>query len=316
MKYALVRYLRAPDGSDAGAGGGGDATQNAGGDNEAQGAAGGKPGAKSGLTTGDQLAMQQEAAAAAAKAGNQGDALPDGWVKMDTRPEWLHERFYDAEKKAARFNDLAKSFGEAEKKLFTRTDDLKKQIEREFHEVRTKARPESPDKYEAKLPKDFSLPEGTTYTPDEAHPMMKWWRGFAHEQGFGQEVFEQGIAQFVMGLEHAAPDISAEIAKLGENGQVRVGNVETFIKANVGEQHAKALAPFVTSAAAVEALEAMIEKGMGKRLAVPNVQTGGKAWTKESLRAAQNDPRYYDSLRRDPAFVAEVQAGYQQLYGG
>jgi hypothetical protein len=59
-----------------------------------------------------------------------------------------------------------------------------------------------------------------------------------------------------------------------------------------------------------------IEKALG---AAPIAMGGGGAaaqWTKESLRAAQADPRAdMNSSKYDAKFAAEIDRGYQQLYG-
>jgi len=115
---------------------------------------GGRVGAKSGLTPGDQAAM-----AAMAPAGG-APALPEGYVAFENRPEWLDARFYDPEKKAARIPDLAKSWSEANQKIMAKTEDLRAVVEREFNETRMKARPETPEKYQAKLPETMKLPDG------------------------------------------------------------------------------------------------------------------------------------------------------------
>jgi hypothetical protein len=257
------------------------------------------------LTGGDQAAI----AATAVAAGE----LPGDWLKADQRAEWMQERFYDAEKKGFRVPELAKAYSEAEKKLFTRTDDLKRQVEREFNETRLAQRPEAPEKYEAKLPKEFALPDGATYTPDEKDPMMQFWRKTAHEMGLNQEQFENGIGVYMQSLEHNAPNIEAEFKKLGENGVQRVERVQTWIGSKLGEKHVKALAPFVTSADAVEAMEAMMAAAQGMAMA-PNTPTPPITIQSASeLREMMTDPRYWDANRRDPAWVKKIEDGWKRI---
>ena len=38
--------------------------------------------------------------------------------------------------------------------------------------------------------------------------------------------------------------------------------------------------------------------------------------TQEGLESMQADPRYWDPVKRDPAFVEKVREGYTKLYNG
>lgn len=266
-------------------------------------------GNKSGqLTGGDQAAI------AAGRAANPDGPLPDGWISMDKRPEWVPEKFYDSQRKAARVSDLAKAYAEVERKQFTRTDDLKRQVEREFEEARLKARPEKPDGYQVKLPEGFSQ-ENIQLNLDEANPMMKWWRSTAHELGLNQNQFEAGIAAYVDGVMHDAPDIDAEVKALGENGPQRVANLQKALSKTLGNDW-EVLKPFATSAKAFEALEKLVDARMlaGNQPQGTQAATAGDPRTREDLRKMMMDPRYRDPYRRDPAFVREVGNLQQRLY--
>ena len=266
-------------------------------------------------TRSGQLTGGDQAAIAAGRAANPEGPLPDGWISMEKRPEWVPEKFYDAQRKAARVSDLAKAYAEVERKQFTRTDDLKRQVEREFEEGRMKARPEKPDGYQAKLPEGFSK-EGIQFNVDEANPMMKWWRSTAHELGLNQNQFEAGIAAYVDGIMHDTPDIDAEVKALGENGVQRVANLEKALNKMLGSDW-EVLKPFATSAKAFEALERLVDARMvaGNQPQGGTPSQAGDGRTREDLRKMMMDPRYRDPYRRDPAFVREVGSLQQRLYG-
>jgi hypothetical protein len=296
----------APDG--AAAGGGTPAAAAATGAGDGGGVAV-KAGAKSGLTPGDQAAM------AAMGTSTEAPKLPDGYVPFNDRPEWLDPRFYDGEKKAARINDLAKSWSEANKLIQTKTEDLKSVVKQEFETERMKARPETPDKYQAKLPADFKLPEGREYKPDENNPMMKWWRKTAHDSGMSQEQFEQGIATYMDAMNYGAPDLKAEYAKLGEKAQDRLKSVENFLRSKLEDRHFQALAPVAVSAEAIEAVEKLMHMTMSPALGGGSTSTPAIK-SEAELRKMQMDPRYRDPFKRDPAFVKEVEEGFKLLYPG
>ena len=261
-----------------------------------------------GLTGGDQAAI------AAQRAANPDGALPDGWLAMERRPDWLPEKFYDAQRKAARLSDFGKAFGEVERKQFTRSDDLRRQVEREFEESRMKARPEKPEGYQAKLPEGYSKDQ-VELNLDEANPMMKWWRSTAHELGLNQNQFEAGIAAYVDGLSHDMPDIDAEVKSMGENGPQRIMNLEKALTKMLGNDW-EVLKPFATSVKAFEALEKLVDARMlaGNQPQGAPAAMAGDGRTREDLRKMMMDPRYRDPYRRDPAFVREVGALQQRLY--
>lgn len=300
MTFNRSRLVRAADG---GAGGGAPAG------GEPPPLSGGR-GSGGNLTAGDR-------AAEAANAPAGGSALPDGFIAMEKRPEWLPEKFYDAEKKLARVTDLAKAFGEAEKKVFTRTDDLRRQLEREIEENRVKGRPEKPDGYQMKLPDGFKI-EGLDFQPDEANPMVQWWRNTAHSLGLKQEQFEEGVKAYVESLAHDAPDIEAEMKALGDNGPQRLAKLEQYLSTTIGQDAWAALKPLATSAPIILALEKLAD---AKMLGTSPPQGGkpadtGDTRTREDLRVMMADPRYRDPFRRDPAFIREVEALQKRLYAG
>lgn len=263
-----------------------------------------------GLTGGDKAAI--DAAKAAAPPGS---PLPDGWFALEKRPEWLPEKFYDPEKKAARMTDLAKSYGELERKQFTRTDDLKRQVEREIEEARVKARPEKPEGYQAKLPEGFKV-DGVDFQPDENNPMLKWWRTTAHTLGLPQAQFEEGVKAYVESILHDAPKMEDEIKALGENGPQRIAKLEAYLSGALGKDSWEALRPLATSAKIIEALEKLAD---AKQIAASPPQGGqaapaGDTRTRADLVKMMGDPRYRDPYRRDPAFVREVQELQRRLY--
>lgn len=266
-------------------------------------------GTKSGQLTGGDQAM-----IAAGRAANPDGPLPDGWLSMEKRPDWLPEKFYDAQRKAARLSDFGKAYGEVERKQFTRSDDLRRQVEREFEEGRMKARPEKPEGYQVKLPDGYSQ-EQIELNLNEANPMMKWWRSTAHELGLNQNQFEAGIAAYVDGISHDMPDIDAEVKSMGENGPQRIMNLEKALTKMLGNDW-EVLKPFATSVKAFEALERLVDARMlaGNQPQGAPAAMAGDGRTREDLRKMMMDPRYRDPYRRDPAFVREVGALQQRLY--
>jgi hypothetical protein len=70
----------------------------------------------------------------------------------------------------------------------------------------------------------------------------------------------------------------------------------------------------------VAALESLIKKGSSQSVTggINGNGTGiaGVAMsTEKELRAAQQDPRYWDPLKRDAAFVKQIEDGWRRLGG-
>ncbi len=229
------------------------------------------------------------------------------------RPEYIPEKFWDAEKGAPKIDELGKSYvelerlaGELKRKVGAKREEWAKELEAE----RLAHRPEKPEAYEAKLPED--LAEAVELAND--HPLMAWWREFAWERGLGAEEFNAGLERFVRWqLESAKAQEQAleeELAKLGDHGPQRVQHVEGWIRTRLGEDGVAALEPLLRSAAAIEALEKLMES-VGERRFVP-VDTPAKV-DAATLRQWVEDPRYWRD--RDPVFVKQVTEGFARLYG-
>lgn len=210
------------------------------------------------------------------------------------------------------YNELTKAYAEATKRLSTRTDDLFKQEREKWEQERYAARPEAADKYEVGLPEEL---QNQGLAIDENSPLMQWYRETAFNNGWSQDQFVEGVNAFIDYQLSMAPNVEAEMQRLGENAQDRVQAVELYLKSNLSEEQFDAVQKVAVSADVVEALETLIGK---QNLAT--VKTEGaessEGITVQKLREMQNDPRYYDPSKRDPSFVRQVEEGYAKLYNG
>jgi len=229
------------------------------------------------------------------------------------QPEYIPDKFWNPDLKTANVEELAKSYIELEQSYNTKTEALKTDIERRFHESRLSQRPDSADDYVAQPPDGF-LPKEAVFTADEDNPMMKFWRQSAYSMGLGQTEFENGIAAFIDNMMHEAPDTDKAIESLGQNGKDRFEAVQTWLHGKLGEDSIEHFGPMLGTAAGIMDLEKVI--AMTK-----DFQQGGSAsftsakprHTRESLEALMKTPGYADPHRRDPAIVKEVQDGWRQL---
>ncbi len=177
-------------------------------------------------------------------------------------PAGLEPHFWDAEKGAVKWDDLTKEIGAL------------RTAKAEWENARS-AVPESPDKYEFKLPEGFQVPEGLQMNPED--PRLPMVRKLAHEGQFSQKQFEL-LAR--MDAEFKAAEMAefnkrakAEGERLGpDGGKARVEAVTRGLVAQVGEDAAKHLVPMMVGAVQVQLFEKLLAKLSGQGTA-----TGGYA---------------------------------------
>jgi hypothetical protein len=144
------------------------------------------------------------------------------------------------------------------------------------HDARLAAVPEKPEGYKLELPQDFEVPAGAKITFDEKDPRMVAARAWAKEAGLDQGQFSKLLtleAQRTVGEYKAAlANIESEQKKLGEKFPERERALTAFVSTTLtgtAEQKAakhQALQMVLTSAAAFEALEDIINKTAGSRV--------------------------------------------------
>lgn len=225
----------------------------------------------------------------------------------DARPDWCQEKFYDPELGAGiagvRSEVMANAYTELEGKLRTGKDAYKAEIDAE----RIAAMPET---YEITLPKfeDGEVPEGVEITLKPDDPIAEWFMGYAKENGLSQEQFSSAVEGYIRHEVSKLPDMTKEIAKLGDYGQDRLQRVSTWLEKSLSPTHLEALKPLMQSATSIEALE-FLQKGHK-----PGDFDGetGKALTLEELQTMQNDPKAWRD--KDPAHLKKISEGFKRLF--
>ncbi|TXH13838.1 MAG: hypothetical protein E6R03_10565 [Hyphomicrobiaceae bacterium] len=222
------------------------------------------------------------------------------------RPEGLAENFWDSEKNEIKINDLISSYSELSK-FKTETD------------AKFSGRPESPDKYELRIPEGFELPEGVGFDFDEKSPLVEAARKMAFESGSGQEGFDQLVSTYMKeklsAFQQEATEIEetyqAELAKLGERSKDRLDAATNFLKSNLSESQYNAIRKVASTADGVTAIEALMALSRDKAPVIPG-NGGGEGLSETDLHSMMKDPKYWRD--RDPAFIKKVTDGYQKLY--
>ena len=246
-----------------------------------------------------------------------GDAPP-------VRPDYVPEKFWDGEKGEVRTEAALKAYGDLEKKLSggkgvdALTAEITTKVKADFDAERAKARPPKAEDYKLEIP-DGTIPEGVEFRFDETHPLVGWWRNACFEQGLGQDKFAEGVKLFVDGelakLATSSAALEAEFKKLGDNGKARIDFIAGRIGEIAGSSATEVLAPFLTTAAAVEAMEKLLEATGGPKFsAIHKAENSDAAVTPEKLREMQRDPKYWRD--KDPEFIKQVTEGWRRIAPG
>lgn len=262
---------------------------------------------------------------------------PQGGNDAPARPDYIEEKFWDAEKGAPNVEGLAKSYSELQTKLSKGKDALRAEVEAD----RFKNRPEKPEAYAFVPPKEGPLAkmfEGLTVVDkvpekpeagksylivDEKDPLMGFWRKHAHDNGLGPEEFSAGVAVFaqsMMARNKATPSedqMRAAVAKsydtLGEHGVKRVEHVKGQLQAIVGEEGLKALDFDFLPASAVATIEKVLEKAGGVKFSSGDGAASGPPMTRAQLMELQASKEYRDG---DPTVRQKVADGWKALAPG
>lgn len=125
------------------------------------------------------------------------------------------------------------------------------------------SKPQKPEDYALELPKDFKAPAGFEFKLDPNGPLVGPAKAFALKHGLSKDAFHDLTALYagneITRLQHLDEVAKAEVAKLGAAGTARVGAIQTWLKATVGEDSAKAVNAMMVTAAHVEAFEKMMK---------------------------------------------------------
>lgn len=223
------------------------------------------------------------------------------------RPDWLPEKFWDAEAKAPSVENLAKSYSKLEQ-LRGDPDKLKEEWEAE----RLAARPEAPDKY--------ALPEHEALDAEAlaASPVVQLARQFAFENGANQEQFEGLITQYAEHeLEQMNQRFEAEMKALGDNAKARAEAVGLWAKKAFDENEYAAIEQITTTAAGVEAMEKVMDmlKKAGVEFEGGDEPAGNDGDTIDTIRTLMASREYWDSKKRDPAVVKRVEDFFKKNAG-
>lgn len=224
-----------------------------------------------------------------------------------SRPEYVQEKFWNAEKSEVNIENLASSYNSLESKLGSRTEDLTKQIRADIENEKLQ---NVPEEYKLNVPE---LDGNVSLDISNDMPIVQWWNQTAKNAGLSQEQYDEGVKVFVDNAIANLPNSDLEIQKLGDAGKERIEAAELWSKKHLSPESYNAISGFAATAEGVKALEEVMK--LTKDSNMPTTQTQVDVTADiDDLKSMLKDPRYWDSSRRDPAYVKRVTELYEKAY--
>lgn len=226
-----------------------------------------------------------------------------------SRPEYVQEKFWNAEKGEVNIENLASSYNSLESKLGSRTEDLTKQIRTDIENEKLQ---NVPEEYKLNVPE---LDGNVSLDISNDMPIVQWWNQTARNAGLSQEQYDEGVKVFVDNAIANLPNTDLEIQKLGDAGRERVEAAELWSKKHLSPEAYNAISGFAATAEGVKALEEVMKLTKDSNMPTTQTQVDVSADI-DDLKSMLKDPRYWDSSRRDPAYVKRVTELYEKAYKG
>ena len=226
-----------------------------------------------------------------------------------SRPEYVQEKFWNAEKGEVNIENLASSYNSLESKLGSRTEDLTKQIRADIENEKLQ---NVPEEYKLNVPE---LDGNVSLDISNDMPIVQWWNQTAKNAGLSQEQYDEGVKVFVDNAIANLPNSDLEIQKLGDAGRERVEAAELWSKKHLSPEAYNAISGFAATAEGVKALEEVMKLTKDSNMPTTQTQVDVSADI-DDLKSMLKDPRYWDSSRRDPAYVKRVTELYEKAYKG
>lgn len=224
-----------------------------------------------------------------------------------TKPDYVQDKFWNAETKEVNLENLASSYNALESKLGSRTEDLSKQIRTDLENERLSNVPES---YQLNVPQ---LDESVNIDINNEMPIVQWWNQTAKDAGLTQEQYDSGVKAFVDNAVANLPNPELEVQKLGDTGKQRIEAAELWSKKHLSPDAFNAIAGFAATAEGVKAIEEIMK--LSKDVSMPNTTTQvDVSADMDDLKSMLNDPRYYDPARREPGYVKRVSELFEKAY--
>lgn len=236
----------------------------------------------------DNVSVEDESSATDAQEGMEHQA-----AEVHERPDWLPEKFFDA-KSGAKYEDLAKSYGE---------------LEKQFRSGKHKA-PEDGN-YDISIFKDKGVPDD-----DAALAAYKSW---AKEFGVSQKAFET-LAGNILSL--AGDKVQAQVRSIEDERKALGPNADAMIRGmadwgrglvNKGVWSREDFEEFKVFAGTAQGMKAAMKLREAYEGRIPDMKSAPveTALSEEDLQAMVADPRYL----KEPSYRVKVEKAFERFYG-
>ena len=226
-----------------------------------------------------------------------------------TKPDYIQDKFWNAERNEVNLENLASSYNSLESKLGSRTEDLTKQIRSDLENEKLK---NVPEEYKLNIPE---LDSNVSLDISNDMPIVQWWNQTARNSGLTQEQYDEGVKVFVENAISSLPNADLEVQKLGDSGRERIEAAELWSKKHLSPDAYNAISSFAATAEGVKALEEVMKLTKDSNMPTSQTQVDVTA-DMDDLKSMLKDPRYWDSSRRDPSYVKRVTELYEKAYKG
>ena len=144
-------------------------------------------------------------------------------------------------------------------------------------------------------------------------PIVQWWKETAKANGLNQEQFDKGVSMFVENAIASLPNPQIEMQKLGDSAKQRIESTELWSKKNLSPSTYSVISGIASTAEGIEALEEIMK--LSQNSPIPNSSTYMDVTPDlNDLKSMMNDPRYYDSGKRDVNYVKRVTELYEKAF--
>lgn len=160
-------------------------------------------------------------------------------------------------------------------------------------------------------PEAYELGEGVEYNAD--HPLLSTVQEIGKEIGLNNEGYQKLVGAWMDYETNAIEEQkAAELEALGPNAKERLQNLSDWMGANLSEDDVAVLTDNMSSAALVTAMENMIAKTKGQKMADETVKPASIDADKvRAMRFAKDE--FGNRKMNDPAYRAKVLALEEQL---
>ncbi len=239
-------------------------------------------------------------------AENETNPQPENTQEVTNKPDYIQDKFWDKDGSKVNVESLASSYNALEKKFSQKVEDLTKTIKSDLDTEKTT---NAPQEYKLNIP-DVGP---TKINVDKDMEIVQWWEQTAKTNHFTQDQYDQGVKAFVEHASKNLPNPELEMQKLGDNGKARVEAADLWSKKHLSPDAYTAVQRVATTAEGVKAVEELMK--LNQATSMPTAQTAIETSpSSDDLRSMLNDPRYYDSAKRDPAYVKRVTELYEKTY--